>query len=379
MILLTIFWLCVAALSYHVLFYGVILYLINLIKKRTKVGVADDYPSIIVLCAAFNEEKAIEEKILSFLALDYPADRIRMIVISDDSTDATNEIVSRYTDRNIGLVIQKPRAGKQTAHNLVLPCLDSDYVLSTDANTIFDPSSVKLLVRRMLSSDDIGMVSGELRLFSRSNRRSGEGLYWRYESFLKRMDSGLRSIICATGALFLIRRELFTVIDPHSPDDFERTLIVLKQGYRAVYEPRAMVFEEETERASEEISRKIRIISQEWSAMKRHAVLLNPVKHPITSFTLYSHKILRWLFFIFVAGALVSSALLADRYSFGLMLVLQLLAYGMGILGLILQDKGIRIPGGGLLAYYIAMVYSSAVAFKNFLMNKNYGMWKPVR
>ncbi len=379
MILQIIFWLSVAALSYHVLFYGVILYVINLLKKDPAIPAPCEYPSIIVLCAAFNEEISIEEKILSFLSLDYPAARIRMIVISDDSTDATNDIVSRYIDRNIELVIQKPRAGKQSAHNLVLPQLDCDYVLSTDANSIFDPSSVKLLVRRMLSSPDIGLVSGELRLLNRSDKKSGEGLYWRYESFLKRMDSGLRSIAGANGSIFLIRRALFTEIDRQSVDDFERTLNVLKNGYRAVYEPRAIVWEDETERASEEISRKIRIISQEWFAIKRHAILLNPFRFPVISFILYSHKILRWLFFIFVAGALVSSAFLTALPFYCAVLVLQLLVIGLGMMGLVMQDKGIRVPGFGLLAYYIAMVYSSAVALKNFMVKKNFGMWKPIR
>lgn len=379
MILQIIFWLSVAALSYHVLFYGVILYVINLLKKDPAIPAPCEYPSIIVLCAAFNEEISIEEKILSFLSLDYPAARIRMIVISDDSTDSTNDIVSRYIDRNIELVIQKPRAGKQSAHNLVLPQLDCDYVLSTDANSIFDPSSVKLLVRRMLSSPDIGLVSGELRLLNRSDKKSGEGLYWRYESFLKRMDSGLRSIAGANGSIFLVRRALFTEIDRQSVDDFERTLNVLKNGYRAVYEPRAIVWEDETERASEEISRKIRIISQEWFAIKRHAILLNPFRFPVISFILYSHKILRWLFFIFVAGALVSSAFLTALPFYCAVLVLQLLVIGLGMMGLVMQDKGIRVPGFGLLAYYIAMVYSSAVALKNFMVKKNFGMWKPIR
>lgn len=302
-----------------------------------------------------------------------------MIVISDDSTDATNAIVSQFTDRNVSLVIQKPRAGKQSAHNLVLPLLDCDFILSTDANSIFDPSAVKLLVRRILSARDIGLVSGELRLLTRSDKRSGEGLYWRYESFLKRMDSGLRSIVGANGSIFLIRRDLFTEIDRQSVDDFERTLIVLKHGYRAVYEPRAIVWEDETERASEEISRKIRIISQEWFAIRRHAVLLNPFRFPVISFILFSHKILRWLFFIFVAGALLSSAFLAALPFYCAVLVLQLLVSGLGMLGLVLQDRGIRIPGFGLLAYYIAMVYSSVMAFKNFIVKKNFGMWKPIR
>lgn len=379
--LIFVFWVSAGLLAYHLFGYGLFLYIWNsLFKPNTENQPKDtQLPVITVLCPAYNEERIIEDKLKSFLALDYPKDKISMIVISDDSTDATNSIVERYAGQNISLVIQKPRAGKQSAHNLVLPMLNCDYVLSTDANSIFDPAAVKLLVAKLNSQPRLGLVSGELRLLRKGEQSSGEGLYWRYESFLKAMDSRFKSLIGANGSIFLIKKELFGRVDPQSVDDFERTLEVLSKGYLAAYEPKALVFEEETEKASQEISRKIRIISQEWFAMRRNSKLLNFFRYPAISFLLFSHKLLRWLFFVFVLTALLSSAFLAHEWFYRWIFILQILVYLLGALGLMAQSKGRRLPFSGLPGYFVAMVWSSAVAFKNFLVNKNFGVWKPIR
>jgi len=380
--LLCCFWLSVFLMAYHMFGYGALLYVINVLTPRNPEAINEQespIPSIIVLCPAFNEARVIEAKIKSFLELDYPKDRIRMIVISDDSTDATNDIVSKYIDQNISLVVQKPRAGKQCAHNLVLPMLDSDYVLSTDANSIFAPDAVKKLVSMMQSDPRIGMVSGELRLKTKEGQSSGEGIYWKYESFLKRMDSSFASIIGANGSIFLIKRELFNEVDPASVDDFERTLQVLKSGYLAKYEPAATVWEDETEKASEEINRKTRIITQEWYALSRNRELLNVFKYPRISFLLVSHKLLRWLFFVLGFICLVSSAFLAGSWFYLLAFLLQVAGYVYGTMGIIGQAHNRRFPLSGIPGYFVAMFYASAMAFKNFIIKKNFGTWNPVR
>ncbi len=375
-----VFWASWLILAYHLIGYGLLLSVLNRFKKAKPLKQVTGSPSVIVLCAAYNEEKVIEEKILSFLALDYPKDKIRLLIVSDDSTDSTNEIVSKYRDHNVELIVQKPRRGKQSAHNLVLPKLDCDYVLSTDANSIFATDAVSLLVKRMLSDDRLGMVSGELRLICTGDKQSGEGLYWRYETLLKKLDSQFKSIICANGSLFLIKRALFTEIDLQSADDFERTLMVLKHGYYVAYEPRAIVTEEETQKASDEISRKIRIITQEWFAMFRHAGLLNPFRYPAISFLLISHKLIRWLFFVFVLTGLLSSLCLLNVTFYKVALAAQIVVYSLGIIGLLLQKHNVRVPLTGIAAYIVAMIYSSCVAFMNFVLKKRtFGLWKPIR
>ncbi|MCB5247786.1 MAG: glycosyltransferase family 2 protein [Candidatus Cloacimonetes bacterium] len=376
-----LFWISVAALAYHLAGYPLILAIANLCRSRKKPETAEsaEYPSVTVLCPARNEEDVIEAKIRSFLQLDYPPDRLKMIVISDDSDDATNAIVSRYRDQRVELLVQKPRRGKPSAHNLVLPLLDSDYVLSTDANSIFAPDALQLLVKKMLSDPRLAVVSGELKLTAGEGGKSGEGLYWRYESWLKQLDSDFHSLIGANGSLFLIRRELFLPVDPQSVDDFERVLTVLKQGFRAAYEPRSNVFEEETESAGQEMARKIRIITREWYVLERNLALLNPFRHPAASFQLVSHKLLRWLFFVFVLTGFLASACLYQLCFYRTVFFLQCLVYGLGALGLFFQARGRRLPLSTVPAYLVAMIWSSLAAFVRYILRTRTNTWNPVR
>jgi cellulose synthase/poly-beta-1,6-N-acetylglucosamine synthase-like glycosyltransferase len=178
----------------------------------------------------------------------------------------------------------------------------------------------------------------------------------------------------------LIKRDLFTEIDTQSADDFERTLIVLKHGYNVAYEPKARVSEEETEKASQEISRKVRIITQEWFALSRNLILLNPFKFPAISYLLISHKLIRWLFFVFILTGFVSSLFLLSKAFYMITCALQVVVYGLGIVGLKAQKHNVRIPFTGIPAYLVAMIYSSAVAFSNFVFNiQSFGLWKPIR
>jgi biofilm PGA synthesis N-glycosyltransferase PgaC len=382
MVLKIIFWTGFFFLFYHTFIYGLILWVWSKFKKQKTITLPqndpESLPTITVVCAAYNEEESIEVKIHSFLELDYPKNKIRLLVISDDSSDNTNSIVQRYSDKNIDLIIQKPRGGKQKAHNLVQPFIYTDYVLSTDANSIFAPDSVKLLVEKMESDENIGIVSGELILIKKDEKDSGEGLYWKYECFLKKIDSAFTSIIGSNGSIFLIRRELFTQVHPNSCDDFERTLYILSEGFKAKYEPRAIVTEEVTEFAREEIKRKIRIITTEWYALKRNFRLLNPFRFGRITLVLFSHKIIRWMFFLFLIMMLLSSAFLTDRFYQWIFLI-QLFAYWLGILELTMQNSGRHIPGTGIFAYTTAMGWASMVAFFKFLFNADMGVWNPVR
>ena len=339
------------------------------------------FPSITVLCPAYNEEKHIEAKIKSFLDLDYPKDKIKMIVISDDSTDKTNEIVQKYVDKfNIELVIQKPRRGKPSGHNLVEPEIKTDYILSTDANSIFHPDAIKKLVKKIQSDDNIGMVSGQLELIKEKSHESGEGIYWRYESFLKKLESKTLSLVGANGSLFLIKRELFTQIHPSSVDDFERALIVRENRKTVKYYPEAKVTEYVSEKPTHEIKRKIRIISREWFALFRHVSLLNPFKHFSTFFILLSHKIIRWLLPIFSLLILFSNMALVNKNNFYyIVFVLQLTVYLLGIIGFALEknDKSSKITK--LPTYWLSMNYSAFIALIKFILGNQQSTWKTQR
>ncbi len=389
MIMIWIFWISAALLFYHLFGYPLLMVLFTVGKKEKRV-VVTEFPRITVLCPAFNEADVIEDKIRSFLAMDYPKDRIDMIVISDDSTDGTNEIVQKYKDTNVRLVVQKPRKGKVSGHNMIEPKLDCDYVVSTDANSIFHPQTMKELLSTMLADRKIGMVCGKLALESTDRTDSGEGLYWKYESWLKTLNSKLYSINCANGSLFMIKRELFGQLVKTSSDDLERTLITLERGYLAKFTDRAIVSEEPTDKPREEFKRKIRIISREWQTVMRNKVMLNPFKHPVMSWILFSHKILRWLFFLFVIGMAVSlTYITVDACLHGFTSLWQwlyaLMALGLdlilttGILEFYLESRGTSIRIFKPSAYFFTMFWASMLAFFRFIRGNTSATWSKVR
>jgi cellulose synthase/poly-beta-1,6-N-acetylglucosamine synthase-like glycosyltransferase len=380
MILHLIFWLGFALLFFHLLGYPAIVWIINRLSKKSinnSGNKLESLPTVTVICAAYNEETSIESKIESFLNLDYPTEKIKMIVISDDSTDGTNSIVNKYSDKNVELVVQCPRGGKQRAHNLIEPKIDSELILSTDATTLFRKDTLLRMIEVMQSDPGIGMVSGELRKKG-TGKDSGESLYWKYEFLLRSLDSDFISIICATGALYLIRRDLFCQINPDTTDDFERTLHVLASGFKAVYAPRAIAYEETTEKAIEEIGRKVRIISREWKALQKYSCLLNPFRFGRISFVLFSHKLIRWLAFVFLLMMFASSLFIRSSF-YQLVFILQLIFYAIGVLELVLQSMKKHIPSTGLIAYVTAMGWSSMLAFFRFVFNMQSGIWNPVR
>ncbi|MBT6994847.1 MAG: glycosyltransferase family 2 protein, partial [Candidatus Cloacimonetes bacterium] len=323
-----------------------------------------------------NEEEYIEEKLQSFANLDYPKDKINLIIVSDNSDDDTNFIVQKYVDKfdNIRLVIQKTRKGKASALNLIEPKIDSEIVISTDASSILEKDAVKKMVRHF-NDDSIGLVTGKLKYVKKNNDKSGEGLYWKYETWIRKNESKVYSVIVASGCLFAIRRELYKQIHPSSPDDFERTLVTLENGYRAIIEPEAVVYEYLTVKTSDEISRKIRIISREWFALLRHKALLNFFKFPIISLFLISHKLIRWLL-PFISISIIGSAIFLRSILFmNYFLCVTAILFGFGLLELLLEKNGKSIKLFKVPAYIIAMNYASSIAFMKFIFRKQQTIW----
>ena len=364
---------------FHLFLYPILLTLLAKLTRKTKPKTEiKEYPTITVLCPAYNEVDVIEEKIKSFLNLNYPKDKIKMIVISDDSIDGTNEIVEKYKQAGyLELVIQKPRRGKQSGHNLVEPSIDTDYILSTDANSIFEPNCLNHLLSVMTSDPRIGLVSGTLKLVSSDGADSGEGIYWKYESYVKSLESDFSTIIGANGSIFLIKRELFTQVHPASVDDFERTLMVLNKGFKAKYAKDAIVYEEVSKQVSEEHSRKTRIIAQEWHAILRQSKIF---LKPIPGFMLISHKIIKWVFPIFSIALLISSLMLASTLFYQIFLYGQILFYLIGFTGYFLDNAGykviklVKIP-----AYIVTMNIVALNGFFKFLAGKQYATWNTIR
>lgn len=376
-----IFFLSLFFLIYHLFFYPLIIFMLGRKNKNSIKIEINKFPTITILCPAYNEVDIIEKKIHSFINLNYPKDKIKMIVISDDSTDGTNDIVNKYVKEGyIELIIQKPRKGKPSGHNLVEPTINSTFVLSTDSNSLFEKDSVRKMIIMINNNKDIGMVVGRLKLVKENMQDSGEGIFWTFESFLKIIDSRFKSVICANGSLFIIRRQFFTQINKSSVDDFERTLIVLENKKTVKYAPEAIVVEDVTGKPIEEMNRKIRIISREWFTLFRHSALLNPFKYPKISFLLFSHKIIRWLLFLWCTMILITNIVLfSDLYLYKVLFFLQLFFYFLGIVEINLEKNQKSIKLLKIPAYFLVMIYASFVGFIRFFKGKQVAMWDTAR
>ncbi|MFP5503628.1 MAG: glycosyltransferase family 2 protein, partial [Candidatus Sericytochromatia bacterium] len=264
-----LFWSAIAVVLYAYAGYGLVIGLLSRLISRP-VRHSDALPKVTLLIAAYNEEDVIGAKIEDSLKLDYPADRLEILVVADGSSDGTCEVVARYADRGVRLEHRPERRGKNHAVNRVLPLAAGEVIVFSDANAFFAPDSLKKLVRNF-GDPEVALVAGEKRVMSGEGTvGEGEGLYWRYESQLKRWDSSVSSVMGAAGEIFAIRKERY-----HAPpedaiiEDFMLSMNLVKEGWRVVYEPEAIALEEASPNAKEEFKRKVRIVAGGWQAVVR--------------------------------------------------------------------------------------------------------------
>ena len=254
-----------------------------------------DLPRISLLIAAYNEESVIEDRVKNALAFDYPKDKLQIVVASDGSEDATSEIVRRYADQGVRLLDYKQRRGKSTVLNSSFAQLSGDIVLMSDANTFTDADAAKKLVR-WFSDPEIGAVCGRLVITDPTSGKNTDGLYWKYETFLKKCESRLGALLGANGAIYAIRRQLYVPIPNNTiVDDFVIPLLAkLKSDCRIIYDAQAVAHEESAPDIRSEFKRRTRIGAGGWQSIGMLWKLLLP-RHGWVALAFFSHKVLRWL------------------------------------------------------------------------------------
>ena len=294
---LTLFWIGVTIIVYTYLGYGLVIYLLSKFKSHSKSLFQEDanLPEVTILIAAYNEEQVIEDKIKNTLALDYPQDRLTVFIVTDGSTDNTPQIVKKF--HAVKLFHEPQRKGKIHAVNRVMKWVSTPIVIFSDANTTVNREGVRNIVRHY-QDETVGGVAGEKRIFKKSEDNasgSGEGLYWKYESFLKKKDSDVYSVVGAAGELFSIRTALYQEPEDNIIiEDFYLSLRIAARGYRFIYEPDAYAMETASASVEEEWKRKVRICAGGFQAMGKLKELLNPFTYGILSFQYISHRVLRW-------------------------------------------------------------------------------------
>ena len=373
----TLFWLCMAIVVYTYVGYGIVLYLLVFVKRlatkaKPLADITDDrLPEVTLMVCAYNEEDIIAEKMDNTRRLDYPSDRLHLVWVTDGSNDNTNVLLSAYPE--VKVIYSPERRGKAAALKHGIKEIDTEIVMMTDANTMLNPEAVRE-VARLMQDPKVGCVSGEKKVMARSDSdeaAQGEGLYWKYESTLKRLDSELYSAMGAAGELCVIRRQLMTEIpDDTLLDDFIISMEIVKKGYKIAYTSNAYAMEYGSADLHEESKRKRRIAAGGLQSCWRLRSLMNPLRHPVVAFQFVSHRVLRWTITPVCLFALVPLntllVLSGEDIVYTIIWILQILFYASAA-------AGVRIS-----KYFIFMNLN---VFRGmaYLFNNSTGMWEKAK
>ncbi|MEM6845592.1 MAG: glycosyltransferase family 2 protein [Bacteroidota bacterium] len=377
-------WLCLLLVIYTYVGYGIVLrLLVGLKRSREKQREIIEYqefcPETTIVIAAYNEAGFIEEKIRNTLELDYPPDKLQVVIVTDGSTDNTPDIVRQYSE--VKLLHQPERRGKIAAVHRTMKEVNTPVVIFTDANTYLNPEVIRNIVYHY-RNPRVGGVAGEKRIHVEekdSASGAGEGFYWEYESTLKTWDAELYSVVGAAGELFSVRTELYEDIPQDTIiEDFYLTLRIAQKGYRIAYEPNAYALEGPSALIKEELKRKIRIAAGGIQAIVRLKALLNIFRYGILSFQYISHRVLRWtvtplalvlLFFL--------NILLYNRSEFyQLTFYGQILFYLAALVGYVLANRSIKIKAFFIPYYFFIMNYAVFRGIIRYLKGSQSVTWE---
>lgn len=389
-----LFWFCVATIGYTYVGYPALLTILARLRPAHPFPLLTNLPTVTLLIAAYNEQNVIAAKLENSLALDYPRDRLQVLVAADGSDDATPEVVARFADQGVELSYRPERAGKMAAILRALPQARGDIVVLSDANNFYNTGALRALVAPF-ADPHVGAVSGA-KVIAKGDGALGdsEGLYWKYESYIKRQETRLGSCTGAVGEIMAVRR--FLLDRPMPPearlmaDDLFLALQVLKQGYRVVYAPAARSVERVSSSTRDERERRARIVAQRFVMMRfSHKVL--PWSHPLLVWQIVSHKYLRPLVPLAMIGALIANlAAVARPAARGglahltypsnvIMLALQALFYGLAWLGGRSEPRGrlgkvLYIP-----AFLVNGNRAALIGLYRFLTGRHTSLWRRVQ
>lgn len=382
------FWICIFLVFYTYLGYGILLFLAVKIKeffsKRTYYPLPAILPDITLFIAAYNEEKVVKEKMANCLALSYPAEKLKIVWITDGTTDSTNQLLSAYPQATV--LYEAPRGGKTAALNRGIKYITTPLVVFTDANTMLNTEALLEIVKQF-ANPKVGCVAGEKRIMQKETETAtaGEGIYWKYESILKDLDYRLYSAVGAAGELFAIRTALFEIMPRDTLlDDFILSLRIAQKGYKIAYCKDAYAVESASLDMREEEKRKVRISAGGLQSIWRLRSLLNIFRYGILSFQYISHRVLRWtitpiLLFLLLPLTIVLAISNEHTLFYTIVLILQLLFYGMALLGYRMEKKQLRNKLLFIPYYFLFMNINVIKGYFFLRKNKGNGAWEKAR
>jgi cellulose synthase/poly-beta-1,6-N-acetylglucosamine synthase-like glycosyltransferase len=383
-----IFWVSVGLVLYTYAAYPLVLITLGSLKqlgsdlrfglaRRTRrVERRTGCPRVSLVFAAHNEASIIARKMENCARLNYPAELLEVLVGCDGCTDETAALARFTAPPNVTVFEFLERSGKPAVLNSLVPLAHGDIVVFCDANTEFEPDAIHALVRRF-KRPDIGCVCGELRLRSSDGKPTGEQIYWRYETLLKFLESRLNMLVGANGALFAIRRSLFTEIPSDGiVEDFLIALHVRAAGYRVVYEPEAIAWEEVAPNARHEFRRRVRIGAGNFHALRHTWRMLNPLAGGV-ALALWSHKVCRWLAPLALVAAQISAAMLAREAVYGGIAVVGSVLGVLALIGHRLDLRSRYWAPASVPFYFLSMNLALLLGLIAFVRGTQSIVWEP--
>ena len=383
--MIILFWISIFLVVYTFVGYGFLLLLLVKLKRVffKPFQFKDDVmlPPVTVLIAAYNEEDIIEEKIANTLALNYPKDKIRVIFITDGSTDQTADKIRGFNE--VMLLHNDSRAGKMAAIKRAIPFIEGEITVFTDANTFLNQDAILELVKHY-QNPKVGCVAGEKRIMVEETAdasSAGEGFYWKYESALKKWDYELYSNVGAAGELFSIRTALYETVESDTIiDDHMIAMRIAEKGFIIAYEPKAYAMETASADVKEELKRKIRIAAGGIQSILRLKKSANPFNYPLLTFQYISHRVLRWtitpflLILVFFLNGLI--AFNTGNSFYQVLFVLQILFYTLSITGYYFESRNIRVKALFIPYYFCVMNYAVLAGIIRYYKKNQSAAWE---
>ena len=372
-----LFWIGLALSAYVYLVYPLIVFCqTKRCESERSENVWVPFYSVTIFITAYNEEPVISDRIDNALSLKYPDDLLEVAIASDGSTDRTNEKLEEHrSNPRVKIFYNETNEGKNALINRFVPLTEGQIVVFTDANSIFSEQALLNIVRPF-SDPRVGCVGGKLTYLSgQSAVAKGEGLYFKYENVIRKLEGKEGNMVGANGAIYAIRRELFENVPAHVPNDFFHPLVVLKKGYRSVFEENAIAFEKATESHEEEFKRRSRIVERSISAIvevnRRYGLFTGRAW-----FNIFSHKILRWLTFPILVSTWVLNLFLLNNPLYMTLFICQTIFYILGTLGYFFEKAGLKIKILYIPYYFLLINLAGFVGLIQWLKGKRIVSWK---
>ena len=377
-----VFWTSALALIYTYVGYPLLVFAVSR-ARPLPIHKADFEPTFSVIITAYNEEADLAAKLENTLRLEYPAEKLEILVASDGSTDRTDDIAREFARRAVKLLRVEGRVGKTETQNQAVARTTGEIILFSDATTVYRPDTLRVIAPNF-ADKTVGCAAGKLVYVDPHSTTIGSGArsYWNYETFLKQSESAACSLIGVSGCLYAVRRAAYVPMYREACSDFLIATKIREQNLRTIFEPNAVSIEETNRRADKELNMRVRVINQSLTDLWRHRRMLNPFTSGFFAVELLSHKVLRYCLPLFLLLIFAASLLLAieGNWFFAALTLLQIIFYAVGAAAIGFDSRGFQVPRLLSLPQYFLLVNAAIVlAFLKFARGERIAVWQPVR